>query len=403
MQPILRVAEAPSMINSKPPPPLPKPSRKQSRKRSRKQSCKRSRKQTPDQPLPNTTPDSCGVLTLDEFKEHRSFNDAYCKKTMSWNVISGALIKLILPQIAAELITEKTEPVPTVSIGKDLGELRADILLRVPVRIKPWLFLYILIEQQTNIDNWMAMRICEYLLHAHQAILEQASNKTTGKQTPKRGPRGKGSLPPIEPIVVFTSPDRWTAAKDYETLLDRSIPSLNSAFGCEFKVFELWKVSDEDLEKLGELGVVLLALKYSKRFAMRPQVLDTIFAMLEKYGGDLADLTVTFLLLVCESQFIDVILEHAKRVVFKENPMCKTVADVLEERGEARGLEKGRVEGRVDGKTDTLMRQLTRLFNSVPAAFESLIRKADEQQLNAWLDRLLVSNSIDEVFAEGQA
>ncbi|MCL2823845.1 MAG: hypothetical protein FWD57_07640, partial [Polyangiaceae bacterium] len=105
----------------------------------------------------------------------------------------------------------------------------------------------------------------------------------------------------------------------------------------------------------------------------------------------------------CESQFIDVILEHAKRVVFKENPMCKTVADVLEERGEARGLEKGRVEGRVegrvDGKTDTLLRLLPQLFNSVPADFESLIRKADEQQINAWLDQLLVSRSIDEVFA----
>jgi len=91
--------------------------------------------------------------------------------------------------------------------------------------------------------------------------------------------------------------------------------------------------------------------------------------------------------------------------------MIRTVADVLRDRAKAEGIAEGiaegkaegKAEGRVDGKGDTLMRLLKRVFSYVPDAVEPIVRKANEDQLDCWLDRVVGARKLDDVFVETHA
>ncbi len=68
--------------------------------------------------------------------------------------------------------------------------------------------------------------------------------------------------------------------------------------------------------------------------------------------------------------------------------------NVGEHRGEQRGEQKG-VQG---GKTAMLSRLLTRRFGPLPAATHEKIVQATVTQIEAWFDRGIDAQTLDEVF-----
>ena len=71
-----------------------------------------------------------------------------------------------------------------------------------------WLYLYILLEFQSSVDAYMALRIMTYLGLLYQDILRQ------GQQ-----PAGQ-KLPPVLPIVLYNGQPRWTVATDIAQLIE---------------------------------------------------------------------------------------------------------------------------------------------------------------------------------------
>ena len=65
------------------------------------------------------------------------------------------------------------------------------------------------------------------------------------------------------------------------------------------------------------------------------------------------------------------------------------------EAGEARG----RAEGRVEGQASLLVRQIARKFGQVPPEVQARLQAASSVEIEHWADRVLVANSLDEVFA----
>jgi Domain of unknown function (DUF4351) len=71
-----------------------------------------------------------------------------------------------------------------------------------------------------------------------------------------------------------------------------------------------------------------------------------------------------------------------------------STADMLRAEGRAEGIAKG-----VDkGVAHVLVRQLTRRFGVVPDEMRRRIDAASLEQLEAWSDRVLDAESLDEVF-----
>ena len=78
--------------------------------------------------------------------------------------------------------------------------------------------------------------------------------------------------------------------------------------------------------------------------------------------------------------------------------MGKTIADVLIEKGERQRLQKGERKAAIQVRQQTLVRQLRRRFEEVPAEIVRAVQATrDIDRLDQWLDRLVVASSLDEV------
>jgi hypothetical protein len=65
------------------------------------------------------------------------------------------------------------------------------------------------------------------------------------------------------------------------------------------------------------------------------------------------------------------------------------------------GYDKGWKEAQRDTQRDILRRQLEQRFGRLPAATTSRIEAAGNEDLERWLDRVIVARSLDDVFAIG--
>ncbi len=110
-------------------------------------------------------------------------------------------------------------------VTDDLREREDDIIWRVRWG-KDWLYVYLLLEFQSHVDRFMAVRIMTYLGLLYQDIIRGGSLTSGGK------------LPPVLPMVLYNGEPRWTAAEDTNDLIEKAPgglakyrPTALSAFG----------------------------------------------------------------------------------------------------------------------------------------------------------------------------
>jgi predicted transposase/invertase (TIGR01784 family) len=87
--------------------------------------------------------------------------------------------------------------------------LESDLIWRIPLISGSELYLYILIEFQSTVDHFMALRMLRYLLEFYSSLL---------KQDPKRR-----TLPSVFPILLYNGEARWTAPQNLVDLIENPI------------------------------------------------------------------------------------------------------------------------------------------------------------------------------------
>ena len=92
------------------------------------------------------------------------------------------------------------EKMPCSYITDDFRERADDIVWRVKVQ-GDWVYLYILIEFQSRVDKYMALRMMVYVGLLYQDLIKEG--------------HVKGLLPPILPIVLYNGNRTWTAKTAY--------------------------------------------------------------------------------------------------------------------------------------------------------------------------------------------
>jgi hypothetical protein len=98
-------------------------------------------------------------------------------------------------------------------ISDDLRDRADDLIWRV--RWGPrWLYVYMLLEFQSQIDPWMAVRIQTYIGLLYQDLI-RAEQLSAG-----------GRLPPVLPLVLYNGATPWSAAREMEPLIEPGPPSL---------------------------------------------------------------------------------------------------------------------------------------------------------------------------------
>ncbi len=110
------------------------------------------------------------------------------------------------------------------------------------------------------------------------------------------------------------------------------------------------------------------------------------------------------------TEFIDLYagLDDAEFVRYQEeylpkSPQKEEIMGLIEfgrKEGRKEGERKGRKEGRKEGEVLTLNKLMTRRFGIVPGWAEERLGKAEERDLETWIDRVLDAGSVEEVFGQ---
>ncbi|MHA3025176.1 Rpn family recombination-promoting nuclease/putative transposase [Chromohalobacter israelensis] len=93
-------------------------------------------------------------------------------------------------------------------ITEDLRDREDDVIWRVRWG-DDWLYVYLLLEFQSSVDRFMAVRVMTYLGLLYQDLIRQEAFTPNGK------------LPPVLPIVLYNGEKRWTAAQNVANLVEQ--------------------------------------------------------------------------------------------------------------------------------------------------------------------------------------
>lgn len=161
------------------------------------------------------------------------------------------------------------ERVDATFITEELIERESDIIWRVRWSGERWLYVYLLIEFQSTVDPWMALRVMVY-----NGLLWQRLAKD-GELTPS------GLLPPVLPLVLYNGIRVWNAAQELAQLIE-TIPGLDR-YRPQFRycLLDEARMADEDLAPLRNLAAALFRLEKSRDAATIDEVLTSLLVWLK--------------------------------------------------------------------------------------------------------------------------
>ncbi len=292
---------------------------------------------------------------------------------------------------------ETLEPVPGDFVSHTFSKRTNDVIWRVRLR-EDWLYIYLILEFQSSVNRFMAVRLWVYLGLLYQKLI--ASQQLT------RGRR----LPPAVPIVLYNGSGRWTApGKLAELIAVGPEPLAQYQPRLKYLLIEEQAYSDERLAGMRNLVAALFRLENSRSLQHCRQVLTALKAWLsERNQRQLAQSFADWLRRIyLPRRLPDVELPHTETLEEVATMLDDQTIDWTREwkekglaEGRAEGRAEGLVEGKREGESEFLLRMVRKKFGTVDEAVHQRISEADCDQLLAWGERLLSANCIEEVFED---
>jgi hypothetical protein len=161
------------------------------------------------------------------------------------------------------------ERVHSSHISTDLREREDDILWRVRGQ-HSWLYIYLLLEFQSTVDTYMAVRIQTYVGLLYEGLIRSRQFTPAGK------------LPPVVPIVLYNGRGRWTAAMNVEDLIE-AMPGGLTAYRPRqpYVLIDETRYSESELASGRNLAAALFRLEQSRTPADVQRVLAALIAWLQ--------------------------------------------------------------------------------------------------------------------------
>lgn len=169
-------------------------------------------------------------------------------------MVEGLLRDFVPDSFVEELDFGTLEQCPVTYVAEDLRERREDSVWRVKWR-GTWCYVYLLLEFQSSVDRWMALRVLGYTALLYQDLIRSGVV------------RDEELLPPVFPIVVYNGGRRWNAAQDMAALIHPRAAALG-AYQPQQRYFLLdeGSVSAAALAEAQSVTAALLRLEQAQSF-----------------------------------------------------------------------------------------------------------------------------------------
>jgi predicted transposase/invertase (TIGR01784 family) len=283
------------------------------------------------------------------------------------------------------------EKVPGSYISEDFQQREDDIVWKVKVG-GDWVYLYLLMEFQSSVDKYMALRMMVYIGLLYQDLIKRGEVLEDGR------------LPPILPIVLYNGSQKWTAVTNISELIP-VVPGLVSQFSpsLQYLLIDENNYTDSELASLHNLVAAVFRLEH----ASSPSAVSELTNLLADWLSDRPDLRRMFALWIratlMRKQEYGIVMPQVDDL----QEIRVMLADKVEEwakayiaEGKQEGRQEGRQEGLQQGEVLALQRLLAKRFGVIPADIIALIANAPVVDIERWLDRVIDAKQLSDVFAD---
>ena len=146
-------------------------------------------------------------------------------------------------------------------VTDDVRDREDDIIWRVRWGAE-WIYIYVLLEFQSTVDHFMAVRVGCYVHLLYQDLIKSGLFQ-----------RGE-KLPPVFPVVLYNGRSQWTAATDVSDLIAPAPAGLGQFRPrMRYLLIDEVRYADAELESLRNLAAALFRLEKSHQPEAIRQVL----------------------------------------------------------------------------------------------------------------------------------
>jgi predicted transposase YdaD len=291
-----------------------------------------------------------------------SLDRAYKRLFSHQDLVADLIRGYVSPALAGSLDLASLERCNGSYVSQDLRGRANDIVWRLRVR-DDWVYVYLLLEFQSTVDRFMAVRLLGYIALLWQDLIAAKD----------LGPDGR--LPPVLPIVLYNGLQPWNAPIQLRELIASPLAALN-AFqpSLSYLFLDENRIPVADGVALRNLVAAIFALEQCATPEAQLQVVGKLRVWLE-HRPDLQQaigvwietslmrtrlLTrrrkVSITLSEVESMMSTRILENIKERVAKSRAagQAEGVAEGLAA-GKAEGVAEGLAVGKAEGKAEGMI------------------------------------------------
>ncbi|RKU32482.1 hypothetical protein C6496_23895 [Candidatus Poribacteria bacterium] len=288
-----------------------------------------------------------------------NIHDSGYKKLFSNRTIFRQLLETFVNQEwVHSLDFDKCEPLDKSFISEHYKETESDLIYKVQFQDRE-VYIYILIEFQSTVDPFMALRVLNYITNFYMDFLVNNS--------------GIKKLPAVFPIVLYNGSTSWTAPVNLSALIEQTPPL--GTFGLDFQYFLIAEnqYSKETLLKirnivstlflveshydLDVLEAELLNLFSTERDRQAVSLFLNWFKQLASHGRLESDDYQSLESIYRTEEEVKTMLVTAleqERERFFQNGLREGKQEGLRE-GKQEGLREGEQKGRIEGKQEGLI------------------------------------------------
>ncbi len=271
-------------------------------------------------------------------------------------------------------------------VSDDLREREDDTIWRVRCRDE-WIYVYILIEFQSTVDRFMAVRLMTYIGLLYQDLIRTGSLLDNGK------------LPPVLPLVLYNGKQSWNGATSVEDLIQQVPGGLS-----KYRPTLTYLLLDESRHQLqgvpaDNLVAAIFRLEQSHEPADVRGVVQQLIEWLK--APEQTSLRRSFAVwmrrVLLPVRLPGQSLPEIKDLMEVNAMLAERVKEWTYE-WKQEGIEEGMQKGMQKGEAGILLRQMHLKFGKLEAEVLAKVESADPDQLLVWSEHILSAKTVEEIF-----
>jgi flagellar biosynthesis/type III secretory pathway protein FliH len=313
------------------------------------------------------------------------------------SVVADVLRGFVKEDWVREVDFESLERVEGSYVSDKLRARESDMLWKVRWRGRS-LYVYVLLEFQSRVDRFMAVRVMGYLALLYQDLIRQRAFAPSGK------------LPPVFLLVLYNGKRRWRAALDVADLIE-PVPGGLEVYRprLRYALLDEAQVPELELESERNVAAALFRLEKSRDVESLRREVSRIAAAPGLDEGLRRSVHTWLTQVLLPGRFPEWSPTEARSLEEVDTMLAERVKEWTREwkkegmqeglqKGLEKGLRQGRREGRAEGLQELLLSQMEERFGPVPKTIRRRVESIrDFEELKKLGKRLLAAASLEDL------